>query len=353
MKIVLLLIIAGLTSGVLPINTALGGDTLEFCGKKWGFNVGADFPGAQGTLAVLPEKGPKGQAAILLEGAFGSGGRYVMMESELPSKTAVKVVRFKLKTKNLTHLIFRFTDGSGQIHQRKVALKDTDEWQDVSVNIKNSKHMAAWGGAKDGKWHDPLKKIAIMLNSTLMSSGTLGKILIADMEFLNTVKGEDKDTLEFCGKRWSFNVGKEYPGAKGTLALQSGEGPKGQAAILLEGAFGNGGRYVAMESNLPEKTAVKVVRFKVKTTNLTHLIFRFTDGSGQIHQCKVALKDIDGWQDVSVNIKNCKRLSAWGGAKDGKWHDPLEKIAIMLNSTLMSSETLGKILVADMEFIDK
>jgi hypothetical protein len=137
----------------------------------WTFSEGKEFPGAQGNLAIVEDPDAPGGFAAYLEGAFGEGGGYVSMVKNLAEPLPFKGLSFKVKTADYEAVKIRLVDGSGQVHQQTLALKDSDAWQSVAVGKPVGKDYIVWGGAKDSKWHDPLKEVSLMLSRTSLKEG--------------------------------------------------------------------------------------------------------------------------------------------------------------------------------------
>jgi len=137
----------------------------------WTFYEGKEFPGAQGNLAVVEDAGATGGFAAYLEGAFGLGGGYVSMSKNLPEPLPFKKLAFSVKTSDYESIKVRLVDGNGRTHQLTVELKDSEDWQSVSIEKVGGNGYITWGGAKDAKWRDPLKSVSLMLSVTGLKLG--------------------------------------------------------------------------------------------------------------------------------------------------------------------------------------
>ncbi len=152
----------------------------------WTFSLGKEFKGAQGNFAAIPGDGENGAAAAWLEGAFGIGGAYTAISKELKPPIPFKGLRVKLKTSDFTKLTVRLKDSSGQVHQQPLQLKDTPDWQSVAVSRPDGgPGSLCWGGAKDGKWHDPLCEVSLLLEAgALKGDEKAGSVLIERVDAL-------------------------------------------------------------------------------------------------------------------------------------------------------------------------
>jgi hypothetical protein len=144
----------------------------------WAFLVGKEYPGAQGNFSVVKE--PEGAAS--LEGAFGQGGAYVAIERKLEEPVPFSSLKLKVKTDALNSLTIRLVDGTGQVHQQTLALKPVSEWQAVEAKSFNGARHVFWGGANDGKWHEPLKGVSLLLEKSGLKEGAKsGGALFSDI----------------------------------------------------------------------------------------------------------------------------------------------------------------------------
>jgi hypothetical protein len=58
-------------------------------------------------------------------------------------------------------ITLRFIDSTGQTLQVKGSVKGGTSWETLTIPL--DKKMEAWGGAKDGKVHFPIKSLAISI----------------------------------------------------------------------------------------------------------------------------------------------------------------------------------------------
>lgn len=151
----------------------------------WTLSLGKEFPpGAQGSFAIIETNSSAGAYAAYLEGSFANGGVYVSISKSLVTTLPFKSLRFKIKSSDYEAITIRLTDGSGQVHQQVINLnKDSSDWQDITIkDYKGTKRNTCWGGAKDGKWHDPLKAVSFLLeNSALNDDLKSGRALFSDI----------------------------------------------------------------------------------------------------------------------------------------------------------------------------
>ncbi|QDU76690.1 hypothetical protein Pan97_37450 [Bremerella volcania] len=130
---------------------------------------------------------------------------------------------------------------------------------------------------------------------------------------------------------WTFDNGKEFPGAVGHLELKQEQQP----TLVLHGDFSSGGMYVQAAKRLPD-VPIDTVSFEVNVPRgVEKLTTRLIDGSGQCHQLNIRLGDKGGWQQFTFPVaRYFASLEAgapmdivtgyekWSGANDGRWHQP-------------------------------
>ena len=148
----------------LPIGTFEKGSA-----DGWTFYNGKEFPGAQGSFAIVEDS----VFSARLEGAFAGGGAYVSINKGLVHPLPFKVLKLKVKTSDYSSLTFRLIDGSDQVHQQSVPLKADGEWQTVVLKDFKGGAYCKWGGANDGNWHDPLKGVNLLLERRALKDDAL------------------------------------------------------------------------------------------------------------------------------------------------------------------------------------
>ena len=148
---------------------------------------------------------------------------------------------------------------------------------------------------------------------------------------------------------WELSLGAEFPGAEGNLWRAENEGVDGKGAASLQGSFKNGGNYVSMGKTLGEAVDAKTVTLRVKSSDLSTLVFRITDSTGQTFQQAIKLKPAGDWQSVSVTAFSGKAgVGYWGGANDGQWHPPAKGLSIIVDKgNLQDKESLKGTLLVD------
>ncbi len=158
----------------------------ENSAEDWIFNNGGEFGGAQGTVCIVKNGSLSGGPALYIEGNFGGGGIYAGVTKQIKDIPVFKVLRIRIKTSDMDRLTLRIQDGTKQVHQYQLSLKDTDEWQEIILkNDGKSKHNS-FGGAKDGKWHDPVTGISFIVSKSNLFEGlNSGSIMISGFEFMD------------------------------------------------------------------------------------------------------------------------------------------------------------------------
>src|SRR5205085_3412836 len=81
--------------------------------------------------------------------------------------------RLWVKSSGVTRLGVRLADASDQCHQSSVALKPTEDWQELVLNIRDLVGGEHWGGANDGRWHGPAKGLGLNVDKSGAAKKTL------------------------------------------------------------------------------------------------------------------------------------------------------------------------------------
>src|SRR5437588_13096044 len=79
------------------------------------------------------------------------------------------------------------------------------------------------------------------------------------------------DDFEAEPKGWTYIDGREFPGAKGSLALDAADAHGGKRSYKLQADFGGGGAYVGVWRDLASLKGrdVNELRLGVKAVNVT------------------------------------------------------------------------------------
>lgn len=158
--------------------------------------------------------------------------------------------------------------------------------------------------------------------------------LVLLLSFANLAIGEQPMQLIDAQQKqggWTFDNGKEFPGAVGRLELKQDDEP----TLVLHGDFSNGGMYVQAAKRLPD-VPIDTVTFEINVPRgVEKLTTRLIDGTGQCHQLNIRLGDKGGWQQFTFPVaRYFASLEAgapmdivtgyekWSGANDGRWHQP-------------------------------
>ena len=322
----------------------------------WTFGNGPEFPGAQGALRIA--KDPFRKLPVLaLSGDFSEGGNYVQAQYALPD-VPVDTLSFWLNAPTGAKSVgMRIIDGTEQCHQLKLKINSKGGWQLIRIPVEEffrtigtsdaldlTSQYEKWDGANDGRWHQPGKLLVFLCSRDL---GTKAELLISDVKIHPASpktalrKTIPLDAIVDQGELdWEFNLGQEFPGAKGGLVLQRDTPEKGVNAIRLHADFTSGGAYVGIRKSLQTLNVKSfyAIHLKMRSVSTTHFALRLVDGTGQCHQQKMFPIKADGkWHEVTIRPSSIAGGEHWGGANDGKWHDSVQLIELMLNDR--SSET--------------
>lgn len=337
----------------------------------WSFNNGAEFPGAKGGLYVEEGVEPQRRPAFRLEGDFTGGGNYVDFGRDV-QPVDLETLSFWLKTTGATDtLTLRAIDGSGQCHQINLRIEKHDRWQRVVFPIARYFEQAGtsssvdivtryegWGGANDGKWHNPVKGLHFLCGRYSFGESLKGAFLFSGLkisaaapkkEITKTVRLDD--FLEEGEVDWDLNLGWEFQGgAKGEVSLL--EDDEARNGLRFWADFTEKGVYAGINHNL-EGLDVTELRMQVRTANTTRFNVRFVDSTGQCHQGRgFALQNDNEWHEVAIPVAAVVGGEHWGGANDGRWHGGAKQFSLNVdagNSTDKKPELFLREMVADVK----
>ena len=318
----------------------------------WSFNNGAEFPGAKGGIAADDSVEPQRRPALRLEGDFTGGGNYVSVGRELPA-VDLDTISFWLKTTGAADAItLRVIDGTGQCHQINLRIEKHDRWQRIvfpiaryfekagtSASVDIVTRYECWGGAGDGKWHNPAAGLHVLVGRGSFGDALKGSFLFSGLKIsaaaprkvvLRTVRLDD--LLEEGEVDWNLNLGWEFDGgAKGETSILEDDTARNGLRFLAD--FSEKGVYAGIDHALEDQDVI-AVRMKVRTPNATGINVRFGDSSGQCHQGHgFPLQPDDQWHEISIPIADVVGGEHWGGANDGRWHPGAKYISILVDGS--------------------
>jgi len=150
------------------------------------------------------------------------------------------------------------------------------------------------------------------------------------------------DEFEKDTQGWAFIGGEEFPGAKGSLTLDSTVAHRGSGSCKLSADFSAGGAYVGTWRDLTPLKGQELseIRLWVKSNGATRLGIRLADSSEQCHQSSLALKPTSEWQELVLRIRDLVGGEHWGGANDGRWHGPAKGFGLNVDKVGSSQKTL-------------
>lgn len=152
---------------------------------SWSFYNGAEYPGANGSLAQDSSSVHSGTASGKLHADFGNGGAYVSTRRSVPNIDA-RALTFALQTSDMRYIGLRLTDSTGQVHQQRITVPASADWQTFTVTQFNAgAAYIHFGGANDGVWHGPVKQVEFIMDRGLLYAGkTSGDTRFDDVALL-------------------------------------------------------------------------------------------------------------------------------------------------------------------------
>lgn len=166
----------------------------------------------------------------------------------------------------------------------------------------------------------------------------------------------DLDDCDTVSPPWKYVGGEEFPGAKGSLAIDAAVKHGGRGSFRLQGDFSGGGAYVGIWRDLTGSLGgrdIREIRLWVRTRAVHSVGVRIADGSDQVHQKHVDIPAApDQWQEVVLRIQDLVGGEHWGGADDGRWHGPAKGLGINLGkNSLKPGDAKGEIWFDDMKVV--
>ena len=140
---------------------------------------------------------------------------------------------------------------------------------------------------------------------------------------------------------WTFDNGREFPGATGKLSVDAAAKHNGKDSLRLDGDFTKGGNYVQAAGALPDKDTGEL-SFWLRAPGSDVLTIRIVEAAGQCHQINLKIQPTDDWQQVVFPLARffakrgtpdavpiVAKYEFWGGANDGKWHGPGKTLVVL------------------------
>lgn len=163
---------------------------------------------------------------------------------------------------------------------------------------------------------------------------------------------------------WGFHDGGEFPGAKGSKALETSDKKEGAQSLKLTGDFTGGGAYVSIgrsfSGNVNETLSgipysrVAGLRVWIRSPVANAMSLRASDNADQCHQQTVYFTPKNEWQQVEFKSLNSgQRYSHWGGKNDGSFTWPLRGVAFLLTSEGVGPTKKAEILIDQIEVVLK
>ncbi|MCX5669786.1 MAG: hypothetical protein NTU94_00485, partial [Planctomycetota bacterium] len=96
---------------------------------------------------------------------------------------------------------------------------------------------------------------------------------------------------------WTFDNGREFPGATGKLSVDAAAKHNGKDSLRLDADFTKGGNYVQAAGPLPDKD-IGELSFWLRAPGIDALTIRIVEAAGQCHQINLKIQETDEWQQI-------------------------------------------------------
>jgi hypothetical protein len=152
-----------------------------------------------------------------------------------------------------------------------------------------------------------------------------------------SVEGVLLDDFEQSPTAWKYVGGKEFPGARGSVAPDATVAHRGKRSFRLEGDFSGGGTYVGIWRDLRalEGREFKELHLWLKTSTLARVSIRLSDSSGQCHQKAFPLERSSDWQKLVLRPEDILGGDHWAGANDDQWHGPATDFGLNISTNVL------------------
>ncbi|MFD0715926.1 chitinase N-terminal domain-containing protein [Paenibacillus sp. GCM10027626] len=133
-----------------------------------------------------------------VSGDFGAGGLNVSLGRSFSTPMDLKKLAFWVKTADYAAVLLLVKDSTGQVHQQKIALAPTGDWQKIEVWTFNAgTSYLHYNGANDGVWHGPAQGIGLLVEK----NGLVGGKTSGDIRFDNVVATGSQPDLDIQQSR--------------------------------------------------------------------------------------------------------------------------------------------------------
>ncbi len=128
------------------------------------------------------------------------------------------------------------------------------------------------------------------------------------------------------GWGWTLGLGEEFPGAQGSLAVDTETVRNGKACLKLAGDFSKGGNYIQALAPVAGFD-VEELSLWIKAPDRDTLTLRVGDDGGRCHQFSLKLRSSPDWQQIAFPLaqfftnhnvhESVAKYEAWGGKEGG------------------------------------
>ncbi len=341
----------------------------------WSLGLGPEFPGAKGTLEAVPLPRKTEPTALKLHGDFSDGGNYVQASRSI-GKINPRMLSFRILSPRKKTVTLRLVDSAGTCHQIRYKITPTDQWQRINFPIASFfKNMGTpdavagvvkyerWGKSAKKEWTPPLNSLHVLVGRDKSGAEKFSTLWLSDVyltgsgpetrqnqiDITETIRLDE--TVNAGVADWKYwHVGKFPKGKFGVKLVSPAPDLEGKNAIRFFTDFSDKGNYAVADRSFSDISVSEIRRLnmKVRTENVSAVTVRVTDRTGQVHQRKnIRLKPDGAWHDFVIDPKRIAGGERWGGANDGKLHQPIRSASIAFNRKSAAESPTPELLIAD------
>lgn len=331
--------------------------------EGWYFSNGGEYKGAQGGMKLDDMTSHQGDGSLALNADFSGGGKYVAVRKKLDLSKSEKPekITFFIKNTNLSYILVRVLDETGQTFQHRINIKQAVDWQKIEMTEMVTKPN--WGGAKDGKWHGLIYEFGILIEKQAVTEGNEAQLFIDDV-YINgqapatdntsasaqsdVKKKSDQHAVNHTPSKLPIPLGQFEDGTvngwwvhrdgKGVDPSATTDNPHaGRYAMKVPADFGDRD-WMSLVRQIDQPVTARELSFYIRGENLKSLNLSVQTAGGQRYSKRITLDPADTWQAITLTDFPNDNPSL--GSKDTQLYDAylLMKFAVNTSDVMASNK---------------